>query len=237
MFWVDNRLSPQATGHGIRGDGKGVNGLGVWGNSDSGGTGVFGNGAVGVKATGTTAAAMFVGTNPLAPRFRSDSHARGEIDIDANGNLWMCIASGTPGTWRKLAGPQTSGAFHATLPARAYDSRFFAGPISSGENQLIQVSDGYDTTTGVLNAPNVVPIGATAIAGNLTITATTRQGFLTLAPGFLTGITASTINWNGDSLDIANGFIVQLDSNRQVRVFAGGGGRTDFIIDVAGYFM
>ena len=91
--------------------------------------------------------------------------------------------------------------------------------------------------SGLVNAPNVVPVGATAIAFNLTIAATTSQGFLTVAPGTATTIGASSINWVGDGLNIANGLIVQLDSNRQVRVFAGGGGSTDFLIDVSGYYV
>ena len=41
MFWVDNRQSTLANANGIRGDGRGLNGLGVWGHSDSGGIDVF----------------------------------------------------------------------------------------------------------------------------------------------------------------------------------------------------
>jgi len=171
------------------------------------------------------------------PPTRSDAHIRGEIDIDANGDVWVCVASGTPGTWRKVAGSTTAGAFHALTPVRVYDSRFTGGPIASPQNRVVSVADGHDVTTGLVNLPNAVPAGATAIAGNLTITGTVAQGFLAVTPGTATGISASSINWRGTGLDIANGLIVPLDNNRQVRVFAGGGGSTDFILDVYGYYL
>ena len=37
--------------------------------------------------------------------------------------------------------------------------------------------------------------------------------------------------------NLANGLIVAVDSSRHIRVFAGGGGSTNFIIDVACYFL
>lgn len=236
MFWVDNRNTPRESGNGVRADGKGVNGVGVWGNNDFNGVGVLASGGIGIRTSGNVAAVLLAGTNP-PPLTRSTAHARGEIDIDLNGDVWLCTEAGTPGSWRKLAGPASAGAFHPINPARVHDSRVVGGPISSGQHRLISVANGFDTTTGLLNAPNVVPVGATAIAFNLTITGTVQRGFLTAAPGTATSITASSINWSGDNLEIANGLIVQLDSSRQVRIFAGGGGNTNFILDVSGYFI
>ena len=43
---------------------------------------------------------------------------------DADGNLWFCVADGTPGTWRQLSGAATSGQLHVLAgPVRVYDSR------------------------------------------------------------------------------------------------------------------
>jgi len=36
---------------------------------------------------------------------------------------------------------------------------------------------------------------------------------------------------------IANGDVVTLDASRQVKVWAGGGGSADFIIDITGYYL
>jgi len=237
LMWVDNRTTPNSAGVGLRCDGKGVNGVGLWANNDSGGAGVLASGGVGVRALGTKAAFQLRGTNP-APPTRSDSHLDGEIDIDSNGDVWLCVVAGTPGSWRKIGGPSSAGSFHAINPVRAYDSRWSGGTrISSGENRLVSVASGHDLTTGAVNAADVVPARSTAVAYNVTITGTQASGFLTVAPGIAITVTASSINWSSDGLNLANGAIVAIDPSRQVRVFAGGGGSTDFIIDITGYFL
>jgi hypothetical protein len=47
----------------------------------------------------------------------------------------------------------------------------------------------------------------------------------------------SSINWFTSGLSLANGLVVTLDTNRQIKVFCGGGGSTDFLIDVLGYYF
>ncbi len=37
------------------------------------------------------------------PQAASGAHAKGELYVDANGDLFLCTASGTPGTWVKVA--------------------------------------------------------------------------------------------------------------------------------------
>jgi len=81
-----------------------------------------------------------------------------------------------------------------------------------------------------------VPTGSTAVAYNLTITNTTAQGFLAVAPGTATTFTTSSINWSSTGQNLANGLIVAIDSTRHVKVFGGGGGATDFTVDITGYF-
>ena len=236
MFWIDNRGAP-IDSNGIRGDGHGPTGVGVWGHSDYNGLGMLASGGLGLRAIGGRAALHLDGTN-AAPSTRTDSHLIGEIDIDNAGNVWLCVVAGTPGTWRKIGGPASAGAFHAINPVRAYDSRWpGATRISSGAQRLVRVADGHDILTGVVNAAESVPAGSTAVAYNLTVTGTQTSGFLTVAPGTATGVTASSINWSGDGQILANGSIVGIDTSRQVRVFAGGGGSTDFVIDIVGYFL
>ncbi len=236
MFWVDNR-SASIDSNGIRGDGNGVTGIGLWGHSDSNGIGVQGDGGIGVQASGGRSALYLTGAG-VAPSTRIDAHKVGEIDIDASGDVWLCVATGTPGTWRKIGGPASAGAFHAVNPVRAYDSRWPGGSkMPSNSQRLLSVADGHDVVSGVVNAPNSVPAGANAIAYNLTITATTGSGFLAVAPGTASTVTASSINWSSTGQDLANGLIVGVDTSRQVRVFSGGGGTTDFIIDIVGYFV
>lgn len=202
-----------------------------------------GSGSIGVRALGVKAHLSLTPNGAAAPS-RSDAHGIGEIVEDVQGDLWLCVGAGTPGTWRKLAGPASAGAFHAIAPLRVYDSRLplqpANGKLASLQNRVISIADARDQTTGEVSIANVVPAGATAIVCNLTVTDTTGPfgGFLSLVPGDATLPSGSSINWFGINQNIANGITVKVDATRQVKVFAGGGGSptTHFIIDVNGYF-
>lgn len=111
-------------------------------------------------------------------------------------------------------------------PYRVYDSRTDTqrGALVSGSQRTVPTSA-------------AVPSGASAVAYNLTIAETTNAGFLSVAPGDVTQAPAtSTINWFGSGQILANGFTVGVDSSRNMAVFAGGGGSTQFLIDITGYF-
>ena len=97
------------------------------------------------------------------------------------------------------------------------------------------VSDGH-SSSGAVTAADIVPPGATAIAYNLTVSGPQGPNYLSITPGDATSFTASAINFNGTS-DVANGGIVRIDANRQVKVFCGDqAGSTNVILDVTGYF-
>ena len=245
-------------GAGIDGyGGTGVRGTGISSVVGSS-TGVAGAGDLGVRGTGVIVGVSGAGTGPAAfglggvgtraalllasgtgsqPPNRTDIHVAGEIDLDANGTAWLCVKDGTPGTWRKIGGSNTAGAFHAISPVRAFDSRWAGNTrlSASASSKVVSVADAHDLN-GIVTTADVVPPGATAIAYNLTVTRTSGQGFLSANPGDATAITSSSINWFGENQDIANGLIVALDGSRQIKIFFGGGGSTDFIVDVTGYF-
>jgi hypothetical protein len=152
----------------------------------------------------------------------------------------VCVTSGTPGTWRRIAGPGTAGALTPINPVRVYDSRVAAptpGRLEPGQDRVVSVADGRDTGNGTVVAPDAVPAGATAVAYNVTVTGTVDLGFLSVTPGDATSSPASTINWSASGTTVANGGIVKLDANRNVKVFCGGAGGTDFIIDITGYYL
>jgi hypothetical protein len=88
-----------------------------------------------------------------------------------------------------------------------------------------------------VNAPNVVPAGATAIAYNLTIAETQNAGFLAVYPANEATFKASSINWDRSGQLLANAAIVQISSARQAKVSVGGGGSTHYLIDVTGYYL
>lgn len=220
LFWGDNRQSSLANANGIRGDGKGATGMGIWGNSDFGGVGVHGGGGIGVQAQGSRAALKLIpsGTSPLA---RSDYHQTGEFIEDSGGNLWVCVGGGYPGAWRKLAGPASTGAFHV-LPTtvRTYDSRTSDGALSGGSRTL--------TMSGV-------PNGSSAVTVSLTATGTSGGGYLALYKAGTSYAGNSNLNWTSSGATFAVTTVCAVSAASQLVVRAAGGS-TQVIVDVIGYY-
>jgi hypothetical protein len=134
-----------------------------------------------------------------------------------------------------------AGRFFPIDPIRAYDSRATLpepGLLGPNSNRLILVKDSRANASGAVIAADVVPVAATAIACNLTVTGTTGPNFLALTPGDAATFTASAINWSGADQSVANGLIVKLDANRFVRVWCGDqSGSTHVLLDVNGYWL
>lgn len=211
-------------------------GSGVYGRSESNSTGV----SAGVRARSSTGPALLLEAVATgAPT--TGTWTLGAVQPDTTGNLWYCVQSGTPGTWRKLAGLNTAGAFHAVTPGRVYDSRLAqpagnVGTISGGQNRTISVKDRRDGA-GAVDLADYVPAGATAVAANVTIQSASGAGFLAVNPGGNTSSASSTINWSAAGQLLANGVTLTLNANRELTVVCGGGGSTDFIVDISGYYL
>ena len=161
----------------------------------------------------------------------------GDVFVDSTDAIFICVVSGSPGTWRQISSPTSAGALTPITPTRVYDSRRGSGggPLAGGQTRVVSVANGIDVTTGAVTTPNLVPAGATAIQYNLTIVNTVATGYLQVSPGDAVAITSSSINWTASGQIAANGLVVKLDTSRQVKAFASGGS-TDFIIDVLGYY-
>lgn len=216
--------------------GGAVPGIGVLGTAQLG-TGVVGrgpsydvladsSGKVGLGAVGTTGATA---TGTI-----------GTIARDADGHLWYCYATNQ---WEQLSGivpPGTPPSFTPISPIRAYDSRRAAipesGTFTANSNKVISIKDGRDGQTGAITAADAVPVGATAVAYNVTATNTTDRSFLSVVPGDVLLSAVSSINWPGPNISIANAGIVGIDASRQINIIAGPRGTFDAIIDITGYF-
>jgi hypothetical protein len=155
------------------------------------------------------------------------TYVTGDLARDDGGNLFVCVEGGSPGSWRKLAGPTTAGAFSAISPQRVYDSR--VGPkITTNEERVISVAT---TPAGA----GVVPTGALAAAITLTVTETEDVGgFLAVRPAGTAYAGTSSINWFGPGQNIATTVLSALGGDRGLTVR--GFNRTHFIVDVTGYF-
>ena len=235
-------------------DGNGVQGYsysgsGAWGRSslgpgvtgliDVGGTGVGGSFAGGRAQLLLVPASTTGAPTTLA-------HSQGELFLDKNATLFLCTAAGTPGTWLDISSPPATPpapvplpTLHFVTPTRVFDSREGLpdkGPIAAGQNRTIGVADGRAIAGGAVTAVGLVPSGATGIAYNLTIVNTIGQGYLSMNPGGNTTVTSSAVNWYASGQVVASGSVVGVNAARQVTIIAGGGGSTDFLIDVVGYY-
>jgi serine protease inhibitor ecotin len=127
--------------------------------------------------------------------------------------------------------PGSGGASFAPLaPARLLDSRFgtgLSGPFGAGGPRTFQV-------TGL----GGVPGNATAVTGNLTVTAQSKAGYVSLGPDPVASPASSTLNFPlGDSR--ANGVTVALGAGGTLSAtyVAPAGASTHLIFDVTGYFV
>ena len=218
---------------------------GLYGYTEQPGYGAIGfgsrSGSVGVLASGVKAALELRPSAGGPPAAGADAHSAGELVMDAEHNLWLCVAAGSPGAWRKLSGPAGAGSFHALAPTRAYDSRVAQpapGALSNGGTRTLSVSRRRSVATGAEEGP-LVPARATAISCNVTVVNTLAGGFLTLNPGGTTTVSGATVNWSASGQILNNGVIVQLNGALEVTAVVGGTAatRTDFVVDVTGYFL
>ena len=236
------------TGYAVTGQAESPMGIGVYGNNtgttgaaigvlaqSTGGTAVLAN-ADSATGTGVVSHSLrtqlrFSGT-PAVPPSAGLARLRGELVFDTNADLWLCVADGTPGTWRKVSGAATAGAF-TVLPStiRIYDSRPGTNPLNVTKGQLGNLAERtIDAKIG-----GAVPAGATAVLVNLTIVNTTGSGYLGLFKNGIAYPGNSTINWNQPNTLLANSAVVAVDDQARFAVKANTG-FCDFVIDAIGYY-
>ena len=244
-------------GIGVLGTAGGGDAHGVIGDATggTGGVGVTGLGQTGVHAfsefgTGLSAGAGFgvgavIGTRtgsqlhlirdteeeiigPSAPWLH---HDRGEISLDSRGDLFLCTAAGTPGTWTQL---NHQGAAFLPTAERAFDSRVGREPLSGGGSKGLFAID--ESRTIDLTTDTGLPADARAAIINLTVTGTVRVGYLSVYPGDAVvpeKPTFSHINWSTSGQTIANTTTVTVTDGK-VRVYAAQ--PTHVLIDVIGWY-
>jgi hypothetical protein len=128
--------------------------------------------------------------------------------------------------------------FYSVSPCRVVDTRSAVGPNGGPALQADQ------TRAFPIQGKCGVPVGAKAVAFNITAVGPNGSGFLTLFPTGLTLPLVSNINFNATIPAIANGAIVPLadqtlhaqDLSVYARV-AVTGGTVHMVLDVTGYFQ
>jgi hypothetical protein len=204
-----------------------ASGIGVYG---SGPIGVYGDGAVGGVFSGSDASLSLTPRSASGPP--TGSNLKGDIALDADGVLWMCVADGNPGpgTWIRIS--------HGGVRPLASPFRVLAtsepgagGKLAAGETRRVQI---------VGAVPNM-PDRAQAMIGNLTVYDTEGGGYVTAYPAGTPRPPTSNINWNTPNVAIANALTVGLNGGA-IELFAdaavpAGGLATNVILDVAAYVL
>lgn len=230
---INTVLGSQGTAMLAVASGNGPQGVGLVGwSKKANGTGVVGF----TGAAGAYGGEFFGGLAELrlrpggaAPVTLTNAHQVGELYEDASGTLWICVAAGSPGSWREIAGATTAGAFHAIAPRRAYDSRNDT-KLQPTADRTISVKHSTDGTQ------DIVPAFATAVTLTVTVTETEGAGgFLAVRPDATSYNDTSSVNWFGPGQNLAATVISGLGGDRQV-ILRAGANPTHVVVDVTGYF-
>jgi hypothetical protein len=173
-----------SSGTGVEGVANGASGFGVLGSTSSG------YGVVGQSTSGVDLAANGTGRVFIAPQFLAGppligTFMKGEVVIDQNGAVFVCIAGGSPGTWTQLS-TTLQGLQSFPNPRRVLGQAVTYGQVLTGINATVKKSGG----------PTGVPAGARAA---YCAVESDQAGRLTLYPG---GTTDTGIaNWTNNGLD------------------------------------
>ena len=246
---VDSRINLGVSGVFATGVPKTFNVAGAGGGTiPDGAVAVTGN----VTVTGQTAAGFVALTpNPTSTPPSStinfplgDTRANNfTIPLNASGDLAAVLKTSAAGKTGHVIVDITGyfvlgdgEATYATIaPVRVMDTRAGAGHVGP----LDAFSAGVTQTLSIAGA-NDIPVNATAITGNLTVTGQARAGYLSVTPEDPPGTpTSSTLNFPlGDTR--ANGLTAALNVDGDLSityVTSSGTGTTHVLLDVTGYYV
>jgi hypothetical protein len=144
------------------------------------------------------------------------------VDILHNAGPSSATPSPATPTASSSGGTVTNSAYTALPPVRLLDTRL--------SHQTLAADSGLNlTVTG-----NGVPINATAVALNVTVTNTTAASFLTAYPAGQARPLSSNLNW-GPGETVPNLVVIPIGTNGQV-TFYNANGNADVVVDLEGYF-
>ena len=163
----------------------------------------------------------------------------GSVRFDGAGDLWLCLESGTPGTWTRLLREDTTpGRVIPITPFRALDTRDSdgrvgtnpaitgqrSGPIHGGETVTLQLRDHPD-----------IPATATGVFGSLAVVRPNYTGSCRVMPSG-TDSPASAVNFTKGIGALSNAYTSALGpAGLSLKPSGTAAHETHLILDVAGY--
>lgn len=231
-----NTIGVDANGKTTAVNAETLTGVAVRATSDSGIAAIFdGNTGTGVRITSQGAQVMLTpnGFDRAAPTLDTTPHYAGELLRDSAGDLWMCIVSGSPGTWRKVVGPATAGALHVLpSPVRIYDSRPGTLP-SAGPKTKFTANEQRVLNCGT-NSSNV-PLDATAVVVTcLIVNAAAGNGNFTVWAGGAAKPAANSMVWGGTAGRFSTLALSALGTGAKIAVSPSVA--TDLVVDVVAFY-
>ncbi|MCU0267205.1 MAG: hypothetical protein MUF83_01025 [Acidimicrobiales bacterium] len=222
-------------------------GTGVYGESSANGEGVFGRSVSGIAVEAITGTGVGVVAesqrtqlllrgSPTPPPSSAVSREGGSIVRDGNGDVWLCTSGGTPGVWRKLAGPTSAGAFHLlAVPKRVYDSRPGFEPVGVGTKAPLV--PGWAREIDLKANGSGVPTKAVGVLVSVVATNTTGGGggFLAIYRNGVAWPGTSNLNWSGPDQSVAVTTVTGVDPVSWCALYASE--TTDVVVDVLGYYL
>ena len=118
-----------------------------------------------------------------------------------------------------------------------YDSRWPGGARHTGGGIAVATNFGRNLTTGVVEGPQLVPLGAQGLSFTITATGTIGGGFIAATRLGAPTFKASCLNWTASGQTIANTTICELNEFQQPGLRIWTTGNTHVIIDVVGYYL
>ncbi len=146
--------------------------------------------------------------------------------------LGLALAAAVSGLWAALptanAASPEGGAYTALAPTRLLYTRVAGESSALGPGGSLSLA-----VVGSFGGVSV-PLTATAVALNVTVTDTTASSYLTVFPGGAPQPTASNLNWAAGGT-VSNLVLVEVGSGGEVSFYNQLGG-TDLVVDLEGYF-
>ncbi|HEV7720209.1 MAG TPA: hypothetical protein VGO60_02945 [Iamia sp.] len=194
-------------------------------------------GGTAIQADGHTHLYLTPNLQPAPPASSAaalEGHLRW-VHVEGTTNaLWACIEPGTPGTWRKITGMGTAGAFHLLpTPKRVYDSRPGTQPSQGPKTPL--PGGNAARTIDLKHNSSGVPAGATGVLLTiLLVNAANANGNLTVWANDKSKPASNTMVWGGSSGRFTATAVSALDAQARVKVDASHS--TNVVLDVVGYY-
>jgi hypothetical protein len=163
------------------------------------------------------------------------------VPLSSSGSLSMTFKAGAAKTTDLVfdvtgyfLADDSAATYHPVTPTRLLDSRFGTGqPGGTPAKFLAGIPQTFTIGDGL-----TIPVAASAITGNVTVTRQTKAGYLAITPDPTASPAASSLNFPvGD--DRGNGFTAPLNTSHQLSIvyITATGATTDVVLDVTGYYL